>query len=280
MQHTYRMIVSAVAAAALSGFGVAQTHAAWALLDNFDSYPAGGIGATPNTTGNVWVGVFDGTGAAYVVDNGGGNKAIANYGSSGSGGWRGIEANLTTAFGADYSVPDVSVATFFYQFNPTSIVRNAGSDGPDWDQMMGLTDNVGAVDQNDSWQDYAVMPFFAGAAATPAMYNNSGTYGTLSLDTWHNLWIVVDTTANTYDLYMSTGTADGTLINDDAAFINSKGATALQAIAFMSHSDNETQFDNLYYSAGVDTTNPVPEPGNVLLLGVGATAMLRRRRGV
>lgn len=277
MQSRNLLAVTAMTGA-LSVFTAPQARAAWILLDNFDSYPTGNIGTTPNTTGGKWTGVFDGTGAAYVVDNGGGNKAIANYGSSGSGGWRGVEANLTSAFGGDYSVPDNSVATYFYQFNPTSVVKNAGSDGADWDHMMGLSDNVGAIDQNNSWQDYAVMPFFAGAAATPAMYNNSATYGTLPLDTWQNLWIVVDTNTNTYDLYMSTGLNAGTLVNNDSPFINGKGLTALQAIAFMSHSDNETQFDNLYYSAGVDVSHPIPEPASLSLIGLAALAMGRRRR--
>ena len=268
------------AAVAVGLLGAPKAHAAWILLDDFNSYATGNLGAAagPNATGNKWVGVWDGTANAVIVDKGGGDKAIANWGASGSGGWRGVEANLTSAFGGDYSTPDNSVATYFYQFNPTSVVRNAGSDGADWDHMMGLTDNVGVLDESNSWQDYAVMPFFAGASATPAMYNNSGTYGTLPLDTWQNLWIVVDTNTNTYDLYRSTGLADGTLINDDAPFINGKGLSALQAIAFMSHSDNETQFDNLYYSAGVNTSHPIPEPASLSLLGLGALAMGRRRK--
>lgn len=271
----------ALAALAVGAFAAPQAHAAWTLLDNFNSYPTGLLGASsgPNATGNKWYGVHDGTGAVSIVDSGGGNKVITNYGSTGTGGWRGIEANLTSAFGGDYSVPDNSVATYFYQFNPTSTVKNATADVNDWDQMMGLTANVGSLDQNNSWQDYAVMPYFAGtSAATPAMYNNSGTYGVLPLNTWQNIWIVVDTTANTYDLYMSTGTAAGTLVNNDAAFNMTHGAGALQAIGFMSHSDNETQFDNLYYSPGVNTAHPIPEPASLSLLGLGALAMGRRRK--
>lgn len=271
---------------------------AWLLLDNFDSYDNSGgtgIGASsgPNLTGNAWLGVFDGTGNAHIVDVGGSNQAAEIWGSSGTGGWRGIEADLNQ-WGA--VLADGATGTYFYRFNPTTSFR-ADSDGPDWDVMMGLSDNVGTIDNNNSWQDFAVMPFFAGANdGTADFLANGATPNPLisdaARDTWYNVWLVIDNDDNvndsdgkSYDIYVSTGTDAGTLAGAGANYRNSLGAGALEAISFMSHSDNAMQFDDVYFTVGVDLTNPLAVPeasaflfGGVACLGVGLGYFRRHRR--
>ncbi len=258
----------------------AASQAAWTLLDNFDSYATGSIGASPNTTAGTWTGVFDGTGNAYVDDLGSGNKAIGFHGSSGSGGWRGIEADLTSAFGSDYSLANGATATYFFQMTATSIFKT-DSDGADWDVMIGLSDNVGAIDNVDSWQDFAVMPYVSGAAATPAMNATGNSMGAFAVtpDTTYNVWLVVDNNTKLYNVYASTGTDAGTLILDNCTYRNGKGAGALEAISFMSHADNEMRIDNVYADlSGANTTYAIPEPATIGLVAVFGAGMLVVRR--
>lgn len=235
------------------------------LVDNFDSYDNSGgveLGATPgNLTGDTWGGVFNGTGAAAIVDKSGADQAARIHGANN--GWRGMTTSLADNFDRDFSIADGETATYFFQFNPTTAVTGSGSG---FDTMMGLTDNVGTVDSNNAWQDFAVMPFFVGGADGSADLRIAKTGGpdievisNAALDTWHNVWLVIDNDNKLVDVYASTGTDPGVLRANDATYRNGLGVGALNALGFMqgTNNGNAVLFDNIHLARGVDTSHPL-----------------------
>ncbi len=231
----------------------------FALIDNFDSYNNSGtttIGSSGSgdCTAGVWDGVFDGTGNARVLDVSGAGQVLDVYGipANGATGWRGAKTDLANNFGADFTVPDSSVTTLFFRFR-------ARSGGGNFDCMFGLTDQVYNLDNTDSWQDFAVMPFLAGGGVGAADFQVAETtiINNVAADTWYNVWLVVDTTANDFDVYTSTGTAAGTLKYAGSAFRNGLGKGSLTTFGVAQREAGHVQIDNIHISSGVDISNPL-----------------------
>ncbi|MGE9267239.1 MAG: hypothetical protein ACQKBY_04015, partial [Verrucomicrobiales bacterium] len=88
------------APALLALLAVSPAHAAWVLMDNFDSYDNStvtnvGAHANGDATGGAWDGVWDGTSNAVISDVSGTNNAMELWGTEdGTGGaWRGMETD-------------------------------------------------------------------------------------------------------------------------------------------------------------------------------------------
>jgi len=249
--------------------------APWSLIDNFNGYS---LGQTTTVTGGAWAAEFSATANSNIVANTQGNALQTKGGAA----WRGAEASLTQ-WGATLATG--STATFFWQYK--ALQTAAGS----FDVMMGLTPSTSNVDTSNAWQDFNVMPFVAGASGGPNMSaaNSGGTSTTLvspvTLDTWYNIWVVVDNdaTAPTYDVYTSTGTDNGMLALSNAQWRNSPSPIAvgqsIDAIGFMAAggAGSELLVDNIYWATGIETTNPVPEPAALLLIGLGAGGLFAVR---
>lgn len=262
------LMVAGLASAALAN---------WTLLDNFDSYDNSSTTATTVATGGVWTSVFDGTGNSNVIDYGAGKVLETKGGAA----WRGAERDLTGT-GAVVAVDEVK--TYFWQVQ-CSYGGDMGIGDWVYDFMMGLSPNVSNIDETNAWQDFSVMPFINNAPSTPFINAEAPTspwWAPMSPDTWTNVWLVINNDAvdPTFDLYYSTGTDAAVLVAGDANWRNFAGNVDLNAIGFMAAGWADTTFliDNIYYGDGVDLTNPIPEPTTLALLGLGAVAMLKKRK--
>jgi hypothetical protein len=260
-------------------------QAAWVEVDNFDGYDNSSItsiGASGggDATAGTWDGVFDGTGNARILDVSGSNQALDVLGipGQGAGGWRGAQTDLANNFATDLTIADNTTATIFFQFR-------ALSGGGNFDTMFGLTDTTANLDNSNSWQDFAVMPYLAGGGVGAADFQV--TEGVVIMDVvadaWYNVWLVVDTTANTFDVYSSTGTDNGALGVSGSAFRNGLGMGSLASFGLSQAQDGHVQIDNIYIDqAGANTTFAVPEPNSFTLIGlfgVILAAVRRRTRG-
>lgn len=253
------------------------SRAAWALLDNFDSYDNVTNGTkTIEATGGVWSSEFVGTNNSHVVDSDLG-QSLATYGGAA---WRGAERDLT---GTDAAVTVGEVQTYFWQINATST-------GGGFDFMMGLSPGVSNIDSVDAWRDFNVMPFVNNGATTPFINAEAATspwWAPMTAGVWYNVWVVVDNnaTAPTFDLYYSAGSNPAVLVAENANWRNTGESGMginqnLNAIGFMAAGGAGSQLliDNIYYSTGELLTNPVPEVSSALLGAFGLVGLLRRRR--
>ena len=232
------------------------------LIDNFDSYNNDRtqyIGAHSNgdVTGGVWDGVFDGTGNAQILDNStAGDNSLGVFGdpAQGTAGWRGGVTDLVNNFANDYSLANGDTATYFFQ------VMNEGNAYAD--TMMGLTSDLSALDVNDAYADYAVMPYVSGSpgAASFGVYGDNRSGGIVAALTdgqWQNVWLVVDNANKVFDVYTSTGTDDGALALSGVQFGRLTDPVNLGAFGITGRDDGRVRIDNLYKLDGVDTDNPL-----------------------
>ncbi|TWT92324.1 Autotransporter-associated beta strand repeat protein [Botrimarina colliarenosi] len=230
------------------------------LIDNFNSYTIGNVGAhsSGDATGGVWDGVFDGTANGQIVGAGRGNLALMAVGvpSQGNGGWRGAATDLANAFAADQSLADGDTATYFLQ------VKNEGNAYTD--TVFGLTGGLANVGINNAWQDYSVMPSIVGSPGAAALRLNGTDLVTLTDGEWQNVWLVVDNGAKTIDIYTSTGADGGVLAASDVGFGQITDPDDLAAFAITGREDGRVQVDNLYRIAGEYTGNPLAPGGGVL----------------
>lgn len=249
-------------------------HAAWSLLDNFDSYSPG---ATTTATGGAWTSVFDGTANSNVATTTQGNSLQTRGGAA----WRGAERDLS---GTGAAIVVGETQTFYWQVMATYTTNGSGWD---YDFMMGLSPSVAQIDETNAWQDFNVMPFVNNEADSP--FINAAATGTywapMSPGVWYNVWVVVDNNATSpsYDLYYSTGTDAPVLVAQDAFWrVERTGMEVgqdLNAIGFMSagNAGTELYIDNIHWAPGEDLTL-VPEPSVAVLGSLTALALLRRRR--
>ena len=115
----------------------------------------------------------------------------------------------------------------------------------------------------------------------------NGSATTLDLNKWLNIWVVVNNSANTYDVYLNDGgDADaGDKIGDDLAFRNPPAANNLVSFLVIEFGDGSTddfvRLDNIAFDlSGENLTNPIPTPAALPagLAMLGLCVARRRRR--
>lgn len=233
------------------------------LLDNFESYATGQIGATPNTTGNVWTGVQDGTSNASIVE-GNRNQVLQVLGVNlSSNTWRGAVTSLSSAFDDDSSLPHGDTGTYFFR------VRRSGTGTID--TIFGLTDqaaSTGTAPGNDidsPWNEYAVLLSIFGDTNNSqlrAYSDGSGdvNVGSVANAEWLNVWLTVDNSSKTYRVATSTGLDDGVDSGGQYQFgrrtAGTVGSNSLVGFGFHEARGVAAQLDDLYFVDGVNLTNP------------------------
>ena len=233
------------------------------LLDDFEGYATGLVRdvATPPWTAH------ENTMFAEIEDDGTTTNNVLTFGWSSD--YRGASLAMPDAG----QIGDTEVATFFFRFN-------SKTDDPD--HAMGLGDQ--ATTTGVSWNDYETQVRIIddpGATGTFMLDARDGGGFTSALatgletDSWYNVWMVVDQTTDTYDLYLNAGTDDadaGDLIASGLAFRNGT-SDVLDTVLGLSGPapiDYGVRFDDLVYLDGVDLFNPLDgvEPE---ILGGGET---------
>jgi autotransporter-associated beta strand protein len=235
---------------------------AFTSLETFDSYPVGGIGGTPNSTGNVWQGVFDGTANARIISDAG-NHAMRVLGiNSASNSWRCAVADLRNLPAGNFSLGHGSVGTCFFR------VRRTGS-GP-IDAIFGLSDlpvtGTPGSDTNAPWNKYAVTLSIFGDTGTSMLRANAGGGGHIPItsapnDEWLNVWVTIDHTSHSYRVATSTGTADGADSGQSYPF-GRRQAAAVGSNPLITFGINENlnvpvEIDDLHFTPGTNLAFPL-----------------------
>jgi hypothetical protein len=250
------LFAAALTTSALAG----SSHAAFVLVEDFESVAdwtnadvIGSVAASSAPAGSVGaVGLWDPTGSEKERRDLGGN-----------------------------SIADGSSGTLF--------IRTLWTDTTDKDVTFGFS-----VDDNPDFSDFNGYAEIDGTASPVDLLVRNGGGFTDSADlvqnTWYNLWFVFDNgdTSNseteTYDVYLTTGTASATAadrIADDFAYRGGAGG-AIDTFTLRegnSGGRGDAYFDELWIdTTGVNLNNPIPEPASVALLAAGGLLMTGRRR--
>jgi autotransporter-associated beta strand protein len=236
---------------------------AFGAIDDFQTYPAGDIGAIPNTTSNVWTGVFNGTANADIVDNGG-NRALAVNGTNAASGWRGAVTDLKNNFSSDFSLANGQTGTYFFR------VRRTGT--ATIDAIFGLSDQsattttVPGNDTANPWDEYAVMLSFFGDSTNSMLRaydtgDNDVNVTSITTNQWVNVWVTVDNAAKNFQVATSSGSNNGTDSGRSYDFGRRTGATVgtNPIVTFGIHESRNVpvEIDDLHFTAGTNLSNPL-----------------------
>ena len=235
------------------------------MVDDFESYAVGNVSGT-----GVWTGIFAGTGNAQIETDG-----SNQYGSwwAANNGPRGMWRNLPNV------IPDADTATTVFMQVSTDTLTNDGS--------FGLSDITTAPSSSQPWGDFEVQGAIVNGALSA---RNAGTVVNLNYaitaGQWYNIWFVINNSADTYDMYVTTG-GDATSadrVADDFVFRNSgAGLVANNLTILMSAANTRADvqkfhWDNIAIAGGQNLAVGLPEPATMLLLGLGGLAFSLRKQ--
>jgi hypothetical protein len=231
----------------LDGSGVARRI----VIDNFESYALGDVRTTASPP---WTAHQDTTNAD--IENISGNEALS-YGWAGTPtDFRGVSRSLPDATVVD----NTSTATIFFRLNSKSDIPN---------HSVGLGDkaSTGTVDFADYETQLRIKQ--GTAAGTFALdARNGGSFTStlangMALNTWYNIWMVVNQVTDKYDIYMNTGTSAAAAGNKlNASPLSFRNGTAADLNTFLALAgsapvDNAVRIDDLVFLSGLDLTNPI-----------------------
>jgi hypothetical protein len=217
------------------------------LIDDFQGYDVGNVSATASPP---WT-AHQNTSLADIEQMRANKMLTFGYAAD----FRGTSRPLTD----DTILSNDETATYFFRIS---------SKTNDPNHALGLGDQASTEATN--FTDYeAQLRLKQGVGSTFDIdARNGGEFSatlatSLSLNTWYNIWMVVNQTTDTYDIYMNTGTDAATAGNKlntmPLAFRN--GTTSelntFLALAGPAAIDNGVRVDDLYFFEGMDLTNPM-----------------------
>jgi hypothetical protein len=221
-----------------------------ALVDDFETYSAGTVAG--GATGGVWTGVGN-TAVAPAIESVAGNLVMSlSAGAGQSTTWRTLPTPLA----------DATTATLYMR------VR-ANTNSPD--VSFGLSDVATPTSASDFSQFETQFRLIPGAAAgiVDIEARNADAFQDLVTDitvgTWYNVWMVINSTTDTWDAYVNTGTADATIANQvgsSLAWRNGANSDPLATFLSMSGASGnlEASLDDIHLNLGTVLTNFTPEP--------------------
>ena len=254
---------------------LATSHAAFTLLDDFESYTPGAI--SPQTSN--WSHDTSITGGDGTVGSASGNQYLI----------QGSTTNAHTVFNNGTTLlADNATGTYFFR----ALMPTGGShQGTSPSAREGFT---------NGWSDGGAIIRLGGIDPGTNIYGYdegtgaSGGYplltGATVANEWYNFWIVLNNSgvegARSYDVYIQR---DGDATFDTQQQVGNDllyrvdGNTqigSIESIFFRSANDGvEAYFDDIYFDGGgANLANPVPEPSIMLLGTIGVLGLLRRRR--
>jgi hypothetical protein len=228
------------------------------VIDDFESYALGDVRSVASPP---WTAHQDTTLADIESYNG---DKVLTFGSSVSNNFIGVSRNLPNATVIDNN----TTATLFFRVNSKTGTPN---------HSIGLGDqaSTATVDFGDYETQLRVKQ--GSTASTIALdARNGGSFtatlaNNLALNTWYNIWMVVNQTTDKYDIYMNTGTNAATSANKlNATPLSFRNGTTsdlnkILAMAGSAPVDNGVRLDDFVFLSGIDLTNPAAgfDPGLV-----------------
>jgi len=240
----------------VGGTGIAFSVSRF-LIDDFEGYSSGDVGAVASPP---WT-AHASTSWADVGYDGAGNKAL----SFGQTGLQGTSRDMPI----DGQIDDSKTATFFFRFN-------SKTDDPD--HNFGLADmaTTSGVDFADFEAQVRVVDDPNASRTFMLDARDGGTFTVdplaigLALNTWYNVWMVVNQTTDTYDVYMNIGTGNanaGDKLNSSPLNFRNGTTATLNKILGLANSApiaNGVLYDSLYFLDGINLANPLGGPDSVL----------------
>lgn len=245
----------------VGGVGLSFTPSSF-VIDDCESYA---LGEVRSVASPPWT-AHSNTANAVIEDDGTGNQALAFGATS----YVGVSRDLP----AEGQIDDTETATFFFRLN-------SKTDAPD--SCFGLADEVDT--SSASYVNYETQVRIVDDASATGTYlldaRNGGSFSAtlasgLATDTWYNIWMVVDQTTDTYDVYLNTGTADaGPADKLNSTPLHFRNGTTLPLTKVLGLGitpfANAVRYDDLTYFMGVDLRNPL---GGLTVDPVGDSATL------
>ncbi len=207
---------------------LALTTQAAVLVDDFESYTAPGSITSP------WVQT---DGSPTFEQEASGNQCMESYGSY---------LSLDTD-----SIPDTDTAT-------TAFYRIYKSGGTSPDCSVGLSD---LTTPTGDWGDFEAYVSVVGNDLRARNGSSNTSIMTISDAAWYNIWLVINNSTQTYDVYVTTDSADATagdLQANDYAFRTGNGDTPVDLVTFKVYGRDYApiRVDDIYISNGVDLSIP------------------------
>ncbi len=232
------------------GAGVASRY----VIDDFESYALGDVVtvASPPWTAHQNTTLAD-------IESYNGNKVLTF-------GWASDFRGVSRSLSDQTVLNNSSTATYFFRIN-------SKTDTPNHNVGLGDKASTATVDFSDFEAQLRIKQgSTAGTIALDA--RNGGAFSAtlssgLALNTWYNIWMVVNQTTDKYDIYMNTGTGAATAGNKlNATQLSFRNGTTSDLNTFLALAgsapvDNGVRIDDLVYQPGVDLTNPTAgfDPG-------------------
>ena len=237
------------------------------LIDDFETYSLGDV---RDVASPPWTPHND-SDKVDIVNDGSGTQVLA----FGSNTYVGVSRYIPGAA----QIGNSETATFFFRFNSRTTTP---------DHCFGLADEVDT--QDTAYGNYEVQIRLIDDPNASRTYmldaRDGSTYSTtlasgLRPGAWYNLWVVVDQPSDTYDVYLSTDTADAVpadkLNASPLSFRNGTTASLDTILGLgIAPTDNSVWFDDIVNLDGTDLRNPtsnLSEIDNAILTVDGAVTM-------
>ena len=242
----------------------ATSQGAFVAVETFDALTDGNINGQ-----NGWS-TIAGTNHVVADPDDPTNKVLSITGNTGGGAFKGI------------SIPQGTTATVFFRY------RIAGKQN----HSVGLSDVTTPTTDFGHYEAQLNNITSSGQTRIRDAGNFDNVLPTFADNTWYNIWIVVDNTADTSQWHANAIAGAGTNASEllaagaQTAFIFRNGVANNNLVNFLlrtNTSDNghtgSLMIDDIYIdNSGSNLTNPIPEPATLALTAAGGALLLFRRR--